>query len=44
MEIDAETPIPCQVSYDIEKCELIIKLVNVSADKQDVHFIFNGNC
>lgn len=35
--------LPCQVSYDVNAGELIVKLVNVSANKQTVTLVFDDN-
>jgi len=33
--------LPCQVSYDVEKKELIVKLVNISSEEQDISFVLD---
>ena len=43
VEIDAKDKVSCQVSYDRERSELIMKLVNVSAVGEKVQFIFHEN-
>lgn len=42
MELKTEGgKLPCQVSYDVKEKELIVKLVNVSAEAQTVMFVFD---
>lgn len=43
METDVESgQLPCQVSYDKNAKELIIKLVNASSEAQDITFVFDS--